>query len=224
MYQILYIWYPNSLFYTSGGWHGTKIVFFVDMVLGPLLTLILASPNKNKKVLIRDLFFCAAIQICALTYGVTLVFNNKPIALSIHNGSIYTIVQDDIKNLPDKTIFSSYKQKPPLLYSEDASRYDVFKPELRAKAQNMLDFSLKYGVPLHAIPDMFDKIENRLDELKKITTRSLKNIEESHLYSEKQLQRMKQKNWFVIPIDGSFSNGFMAIDKSGYIQDSICCH
>lgn len=224
MYLIFYKWYPHNLFFTSGGWQGTKIVFFVDMVLGPLLTLILVTPTKRIKELIRDLFCCGLLQICALSYGVALIVNNKPIALSIHNGIIYTISKDDIKNLPDKTVFFSSKQKPPLFYSEDASRYDISNPELMQKARTMMNFSQEFRVPMHAVPSIFDDIENRKGELAEITTRSLQDIKENELYDERTLQKMTQENWHVVPIDGSFIDGYMAFDNNGSIKDSICCH
>lgn len=224
MYQILYHWYPHNLFYTSGGWHGTKIVFFVDMVLGPALTLILANPKKSNKELIRDLGFCAVLQICALAYGVAQVVSNKPVALSIHNGAIYTVQQDHIKNLPDKTVFSHYTQKPPLIYTEDTSRYDLSIPELKKKAQNLIDQSMKLGVPVHAVPSTFDKIENHHDELEQLTSESLQAIKNNELYNEIQFEKINRNNWYVLPIDGSFENGYMAFDKSGNIKESICCH
>ena len=224
MYQILYNWYPHNLFYTSGGWHGTKIVFFVDMVLGPAITLILASPAKQNKELIRDLFFCAVIQICALTYGVSLVVNNRPIALSIHDGAIYTVMQEDIKNIPDKTFFFNSAQQPPLVYSEDASRYDVRNAALMSKARKMLAYSREFNVPMYAIPDIFDDIESRQDELTEVTIQSLQKIKKSKQYNEIQFQKMKHKNLFVIPIDGSFTDGYIAFDKNGRIEGSICCH
>ncbi|KAB0769044.1 hypothetical protein F7O87_33620, partial [Pseudomonas aeruginosa] len=33
-------WYPGALFEIAGGWQGVRIVAAVDMVLGPLLTLV----------------------------------------------------------------------------------------------------------------------------------------------------------------------------------------
>ena len=182
------------------------------------------NPNKNNKELIRDLCFCALLQICALTYGVAQVVNNKPIALSIHNGAIYTIQQDHIENLPDKTIFSNYEQKPPLIYTEDTSGYDLSKPELKKKARDLVTYSQELGVPVHAVPATFDKIENHHDELKEMTTWYLAKIKENKHYNETQFQKMNQNNWYVLAIDGSFENGYMAFDKSGTIKDSICCH
>ena len=75
---IIFVWYPGDLIH-AGGWQGIKIVAGVDLVLGPLLTLVIYNPMK--KSLPFDLFVIAMIQISALGYGVWNVYNEKPEAL-----------------------------------------------------------------------------------------------------------------------------------------------
>ncbi|MCG6936115.1 MAG: hypothetical protein LJE73_09510, partial [Proteobacteria bacterium] len=45
-YIILIKWYPVPFFYTDGGWQGVRIVAAVDLVLGPLLTLLVYKHGK----------------------------------------------------------------------------------------------------------------------------------------------------------------------------------
>ena len=47
LFIIVAFWYPGVFIYL-GGWLGIKIVAAVDMVLGPLLTLIIFNPAKKK--------------------------------------------------------------------------------------------------------------------------------------------------------------------------------
>lgn len=224
MYLIFYKWYPHDLFYTSGGWHGTKIIFFVDMVLGPTLTLVLTNSNKQNSELIRDLCFCALIQVGALAYGISLLIDTKPEVLSIYDGSIYAIQNDQIANLPDKSAFTNYPNKPPLIYSDDLSRYDLSQPEFKAKAETVIEYGEKYGVPPHAVPTTFDSIGNRATELQNLTVKSLKNIQENPDYDSQALESISHENWFVVKIDGSFKDGYLAFDIHGKVKESICCH
>lgn len=224
MYLIFYKWYPHDLFYTSGGWHGTKIVFFVDMVLGPLLTLIVTNSNKKNNELIRDLCFCALVQIAALSYGINLLVNTKPTVLSIHGGVIHAIQQNQIEKVQDKTAFEGHSNTPPLIYSDDISRYDLSLPELNAKANAILKYARDYGAPIHAIPITFDSIKNRTEELETLTRKSLNSIKQNPNYNSQQLDLLRNKNWFVLEIDGSFQNGYIAFDQEGKIHKSICCH
>lgn len=224
MYLIFFVWYPHSLFFTSGGWQGTKIVFFVDMVLGPSLTLILSSASKPKGELIRDLCFCALVQIGALIYGLSLIIDTKPSVLSIHAGAIHAIQNYQIENLPDRKVFDEYPNNPPLIYSDDINRYDLSIPEYNAKAKTVVEFGREYGVPVHAVPATFDLISNRSDELAKLTARSLEMIKENSNYDQQQLKSVSNKNWFVVEMDGSFKDGYLAFDEEGMIHESICCH
>lgn len=74
---IALIWYPGELI-ELGGWQGIKIVAGVDLVLGPLLTLIVF--DAAKKELKRDLLIIALIQISALCYGSWVVYQGRPVA------------------------------------------------------------------------------------------------------------------------------------------------
>ncbi len=224
LYLIFFKWYPHDLFLTSGGWHGTKIVFFVDMVLGPMLTLILSNPVKDNAELIRDLCFCALIQISALSYGVNILLSTKPVILSIHDGAIHAIQYDQIENLPNPNVFDNYSGTPPLVYSADINKFDVSDPEFKQRARKILSYGAKYGVPVHAVPETFDDIANRRTELSKITALSLSNISESQQYNEAQLKAITNKSWFVLPLDGSFKDSYIAFDEKGNIKESICCH
>ena len=38
---LYFLWIPGDLFFMDGGWQGVKLVAMVDLVLGPLLTLLL---------------------------------------------------------------------------------------------------------------------------------------------------------------------------------------
>ncbi len=224
MYLIFYRWYPHDLFYTSGGWHGTKIVFLIDMILGPMLTLIVTNSSKKNSELIRDLCFCAIVQITALGYGISLLVNTKPTVLSIHSGAIHTIQQSQIEKIPDKNAFKGHSNTPPLIYSDDISRYDLSLPEFNAKANAILKYAADYSAPMHAVPITFDSLNNRTEELRLLTTKSLNSIKQSHNYNNRQLELLQKENWFVLEIDGSFKNAYLAFDQEGKIHESICCH
>jgi hypothetical protein len=45
-YFVVAIWYPGFFFESDGGWEGMRIIVGVDLVLGPLLTLIVYKHGK----------------------------------------------------------------------------------------------------------------------------------------------------------------------------------
>lgn len=70
-------WYPSPYFEIDGGWVVLKILIVVDVILGPLLTLIIFK--KNKPGLKFDLSIIAAIQLAAIIYGGNIIYQERPI-------------------------------------------------------------------------------------------------------------------------------------------------
>lgn len=79
LFFIVFYWYPQPFFTTDGGWQGIRIIAGVDMVLGPLLTLIVFKPGKPS--LKFDMSVIVLIQIAALISGVWVVFKERPLAV-----------------------------------------------------------------------------------------------------------------------------------------------
>lgn len=75
------LWYPFPYRELAGGRDLFVLVVLVDIVLGPLLTLVLFTPSKMPRELWRDLIIVLMIQLCALGYGVWTVWQARPLFL-----------------------------------------------------------------------------------------------------------------------------------------------
>lgn len=75
------LWYPFPYREMSGGRELFVLVVFVDVVCGPLLTLVLFNPAKPRIELWRDLGLVALIQVGALGYGLHTVWLARPLFL-----------------------------------------------------------------------------------------------------------------------------------------------
>jgi len=73
---IFFIWYPDPYFAAKGAWSVLRVLVGVDLVLGPALTLILFKPGKPG--LLFDLVVIAVIQLSALIYGTTVIYQGRP--------------------------------------------------------------------------------------------------------------------------------------------------
>lgn len=73
---VFYLWYPSPLHTAVGVTQIFLILLAVDVVLGPLLTLLVYK--SGKKTLIMDLTVIAALQISALAYGLFTVAEGRP--------------------------------------------------------------------------------------------------------------------------------------------------
>ena len=91
IFMLLKYWYPAPFFSASGGWQGLRIVATIDIVLGPLLTMILFSPGKPNRELVIDLSVVAIMQIIALSWGIYTVSQQRPVAVAFLDNFFYTV-------------------------------------------------------------------------------------------------------------------------------------
>ena len=91
---IIFYWYPG-IFINAGGWQGIKIVAGIDIILGPMLTLIVFNPIK--KELSRDLTIIAVLQFSSLSVGTWLISQERPLLQVMAEKSMYIITHADLK-------------------------------------------------------------------------------------------------------------------------------
>lgn len=76
---MLLLWYRPPFFAALGGQHVLLILLGVDVVLGPLFTLMLFNPRKSRRALTLDLTVIALLQTTALLYGIHVMFQARPV-------------------------------------------------------------------------------------------------------------------------------------------------
>ena len=74
---VFLLWYPGLLAYASNVTPIFLLLLLVDVVIGPVITLVIYNPQK--KELKRDLWVIGVIQILALLYGLHTVFVTRPV-------------------------------------------------------------------------------------------------------------------------------------------------
>lgn len=92
VFVMLMWWFPGELFFLDGGWQGLKIVALIDLVLGPLLTLVLYKPGK--KDLVFDMSCVAAFQLAALAYGFYATHQQRTVAVVFADRNFTTLSAD----------------------------------------------------------------------------------------------------------------------------------
>lgn len=79
---VMSVWYPFPYDQLAGGLKLLLMVAAVDVVCGPLLTLILASPAKSRRETVLDFSLVILIQLGALAYGLHTVYAARPVYLA----------------------------------------------------------------------------------------------------------------------------------------------
>ena len=163
-YVILFHWYPDFFFTSDGGWQGIRIVAFVDLVLGPTLTLVVFNRAKPRKELRRDLSIIGLIQAVCLTAGVWVVFAERPIAMVFSDGSFYSMTRDDYlqsgRPLPDLGRFPGASPK----------WVSVRLPEDPGEQSRIREEAMDLKIPLRTMAEFYEPfstshIDHRLDGL-----------------------------------------------------------
>ncbi len=75
------IWYPYPYSEISGGRELFLMVVSVDVIIGPLITLIIYDIKKSARELRRDIFVVAMLQMLALGYGLWTLAIARPVHL-----------------------------------------------------------------------------------------------------------------------------------------------
>lgn len=96
LYHIVFVWYPQPYFSADGGWQGVRLITGVDLVLGPVLTLIVFKAGKPG--LKRDLGVIAALQIAALVWGTWIVHDQRTVMVTYAEGNFYAINGEEVRN------------------------------------------------------------------------------------------------------------------------------
>ena len=75
------LWYPSPYRELSRGRELFFWVVLVDVILGPLITLIIFNPGKTRRHLTMDFMVIGFLQLSALSYGLWTVFSARPVHL-----------------------------------------------------------------------------------------------------------------------------------------------
>ena len=73
------LWYPYPYRELSGGRELFALIVVVDVVIGPLLTLMVFNARKSKFHLMMDISLIGLLQMAALLYGLWTVFLARPV-------------------------------------------------------------------------------------------------------------------------------------------------
>lgn len=74
------------------------IILAVDVVCGPLLTLVLASPSKSQSERFVDLLLVGFVQVVALLYGLHAVWIARPVIMAFEVDRLVVVTANEIRS------------------------------------------------------------------------------------------------------------------------------
>lgn len=143
-------WYPPLLAWAGGQVGILAILFFVDISVGPFLTLMVFKEGKPS--LKSDLCVIALLQVLGLAYGLYTLFEARPIYIVFSVDSFHLVKAVDIplENL-GKAKRDEFKS-PPL------NGPQVVAVHLPENAKDKMDITLKVlsgGADIHQYPEYY---------------------------------------------------------------------
>lgn len=91
-------WYRWPGWYLADARQVTTVLAGVDLVAGPLLTFIIASLAKPRRVLMRDIAVIATIQLMALAYGAVSLWHGRPLYYAFSEDVLQLVQAYDIED------------------------------------------------------------------------------------------------------------------------------
>ncbi len=152
---VFMVWYPYPYREVSGGRELFLILVSVDVVLGPLITLMIFNRSKPRRELVRDLAIVGLIQLSALAYGMWTVFVARPVHLAFEIDRFRVIHAVDV---PVELIDQAPPELQPLpLFGQSMLSVRPFKSEQERYEATMAALQ---GIHLGARPDLWEPYAN----------------------------------------------------------------
>lgn len=150
-------WYPDFFFEASAGWGVLKILIMVDLVLGPLITLIIFKSGKPG--LKFDLSVIAALQVAALLYGGSVVFQNRPgyLVFAVDRFEVVAATLVDNAAIPDAELRRTLANPIPLIYAS--------LPEDREASEVILFEVVSGGADIEMRPELYKPFQENFDRV-----------------------------------------------------------
>lgn len=177
---ILGVWYPPPYGQAAGATELVMLLLGVDVVLGPLLTLIVF--RSGKRSLKFDLSVIALLQACALLYGMSVVMRARPVFIvaAVHRFVLVSANDLDVADLAEgskpefrslpwtgpRLVFAQLpgdpKQRSDLLFSgmagKDIEKFPRYYLEYASHAPQMLTHAKSLEALQKALPNATETI------------------------------------------------------------------
>ena len=210
LYLIVFIWYPQPFFADDGGWQGVRLVTGIDMILGPVLTLIVFKAGKPGLKI--DLTLIGIFQALALSWGVWTIYDQRTDLVVFADGAFYTLNPEQVAGVGEaaQKIIDHADTRPPYAY--------VNLPLDKAEGKALVK-SLFAGRPLFLHGELYAPLT--ADNRRKIAAQSppvallLNKSPSSQQTLDDFLQRQQGKvdDYAFLPLHCRYDHLVMVVDR-----------
>lgn len=216
-YLIIFQWYPSYYMEIDGGDRGLATIFFVDVVLGPGLTLLVFK--QGKKWLKFDMSMILLFQIIALSWGIRSVYLSRPGLTVFYDGRFACVAHDDIKHDVLTRLSNGKASEPVLAFLRRPDTYEAYK-DFQKNAYGAESAEIYFYMDLYENinDDSLKRIASyQLDVVREINNEDLKSQNKSishdlKIWSEYINDNPVDENIKYFPITCRYKQGMAAFD------------
>lgn len=219
---LFFVWYPWPYDEFSGGRSLFLMLIGVDVVCGPLLTLLLVTETKPRRLLVLDISLVLLIQGSAMAYGLYVAWQARPIYMvaEIDRFKIITngeLKPSEIQKLPSE-LRTGFWKKPIIVGIRPPTSIEEKNKVLFESLQGGRDYAER---PEFYIPYRDDSAKKSLNAGRNLSNFVRKHPElqrwaneyaanrSSNIDDVKYLPIMAREDWIAI------------LDVNGYVADFL---
>jgi len=211
-YFALLVWYPDPYDYFYSSFNILKIVLLVDLIIGPLLTLIIYDIKKSRNELRRDLSIVALIQILAFAWGVHVTYDSRPVFLVFSNKDFYVLAKGDVDLalLKDNALMPAFWEETKMVYvkpPKDSEELTALYKDYLMGEKPQIALRLDRYLPLTEGFDYITQFSIDISEVKKNASKKLE-LDKFLKARDNQLS-----NYVFFPVNGTNKKATLVFER-----------
>lgn len=216
LYLILVEWYPGAFFHTDGGWQGIRLMFAVDVVLGPVLTFVVFNPLKSRREIAMDLSLIGLAQAAALTWGILAVHGQRPVAMVEYQGTFHSVIGEAYtsQGIEISKLKEYDDREPAVIYQRDDGGIEDL----------LTLFNLKEPWLMFAQVSMYERIGDRLNSLSAHASKFEREITALHPGLADEFRRVRAQQGETtgfLPFQGRYRTVILALTREAEVIDFL---
>lgn len=160
LWVVFFVWHPAPLGDAVGVTHIFVMMMVIDAILGPLLTFVVAKPNKPS--LKFDLMVIVLLQMSAYIYGMHSISVNRPVYIAFDVNRFELVQAGDI---PTSSLANASPEYNRLGYGRP--QWVAVRPHQNPQEQQQRIFDeLGEGVAPSMRPDLYEPLDFQWQQIK----------------------------------------------------------
>ena len=222
---VYHVWYPLPYREMLGVGKIFIILLGVDIICGPVLTLLLADPKKSKREMALDFSLIGIIQMAALIYGLHAVYVGRPVIVAFEVDRLTVVTANEIDHTTLQKAIPDFQRLP----MSGITHVAVRKPRNSIEMLQSVDLSLA-GFPPAMRPEWWETMDGHHEKIRAVTKPVAELLSrrpnDAHLlneaiagtgYSREQLSYLpftssKNKDWVALLNNSLETVGYAPVD------------